>query len=115
MFATLIGVVLILLTLWDAFEAMVLPRRVTRRLRLTRFYYRTGWWLWRWACHLVPAGKYRENALSIFGPLSVLGLFVCWVSALIAGFALVHWGEETLPARLGSDFRQCLYLSGETF
>jgi len=31
------GTILILVVLWDAFEVVVLPRRVTRRVRLTRF------------------------------------------------------------------------------
>ena len=32
----LIGIVLIVVVLWDVFETIVLPRRVTRRFRLTR-------------------------------------------------------------------------------
>ena len=34
------SLVLLGLVLWDGFETMVLPRRVTRRLRLTRIFYR---------------------------------------------------------------------------
>jgi len=34
--AGLAGVVLLAIVLWDAFETIVLPRRVTRRVRLTR-------------------------------------------------------------------------------
>jgi hypothetical protein len=34
---------LIVIVLWDAFEAIVLPRRVTRRLRLATFYYPMTW------------------------------------------------------------------------
>lgn len=93
----------------------MLPRRITRRWRPARLYYRSSWWLWRRRCQLIPAGRYRENTLSIFGPLSLFGSFACWVAVLIVGFALVHWGQESLPGKLGSDFRQCLYQSGETF
>ena len=32
--------------MWDAFEALVLPRRVTRRLRPTRMFYRVTWRIW---------------------------------------------------------------------
>lgn len=32
------GVVLVLIFLWDAFETIILPRRVTRKYRLTRFF-----------------------------------------------------------------------------
>jgi hypothetical protein len=115
MVATLVGVLLILGTLVDCFESLVLPRRITRRWRPTRLYFRLTWWLWRVGSRLVPAGRYRENMLSIFGPLALLGLFVCWVVVLVTGFALVHWGAGTLPGELGGDLRQCLYHSGETF
>jgi len=33
-----IGVLLIAIGLWDVFETIVLPRRVTRRIRLTRLF-----------------------------------------------------------------------------
>ena len=115
MVATAIGVLVVLAVLWECFESLVLPRRVTRRWRLARLYHRAGWRAWRRASGVVPAGRYRANALSIFGPLSLLGLFVCWGGLLILGFALVHWGLSTLPGELGSEFRQCLYHSGETF
>jgi Ion channel len=115
MFATLAGVLLLLLALGDAFEAMVLPRRVTRRWRLTRLFYRPTWIIWRGAALNLPAGRYRQNAYSIFGPLSVLGLFGCWIFLLIVGFALIYWGQHTLAGDAGGEFRQCLYHSGETF
>jgi hypothetical protein len=115
MFAALAGVLLVLLALQDSFEVMVLPRRVRRRWRLTRFYYRAAWKLWRGFTKLLPAGRYREDALSVFGPLSILGLFACWVFVLIVGFALLQWGLGTLPGQSGLDLRQCLYHSGETF
>ena len=115
MIAVLLGVALVVVALTDCFESLVLPRRITRRWRPTRIYFRFAWWLWRVGARLVPAGRYRENMLSIFGPLSLLGLFVCWVAVLVTGFALVHWGAATLPGELGGDLRQCLYHSGETF
>jgi len=115
MLATLAGILLVLFALHDSFEALVLPRRVTRQWRVSRLYYRAGWSLWRRASQLIPAGRYRENALSVFGPLSLLGLFACWAAMLIFGFALVHWGRRTLGDGPGVDFWLSLYMSGETF
>jgi hypothetical protein len=40
--------------MWDAFEAMVLPRRVTRRLRPTRLFYRVTWGLWSAVARTFP-------------------------------------------------------------
>ncbi len=34
------GAAIILVVLWEAFETIVFPRRVTRRVRLTRLFYR---------------------------------------------------------------------------
>src|SRR5437660_12486528 len=39
----LLSVLLIFGILLDAFESIVLPRRVTRRFRITRVFYRTTW------------------------------------------------------------------------
>jgi len=44
--AAVFGTALIVLVLWEGFETIVLPRRVTRRFRLTRLYYRRTWRLW---------------------------------------------------------------------
>src|SRR5713226_9332184 len=91
----LVGVALILLILVEGFEAMVWPRRVTRPYRINRLFYRTSWTLWRALAGRMPAGKRRETFLSIFGPLSMLTLFVIWVVGLIVGFGLLHWSLST--------------------
>jgi hypothetical protein len=55
----LASLALIVLVQIDAFEAMVLPCRVTRLYRPTRMFYRLTWTLGRW----------QQNFLSLFGPL----------------------------------------------
>ena len=44
--ALVAGIALVVLVLWEAFETLVLPRRVSRRLRFTRGYYRLLWGTW---------------------------------------------------------------------
>jgi Ion channel len=114
---TLASLLLILLVLVDSFEAIVLPRRVTHRYRFARLYYRSIWWLWRWAALRVPAGKRREALLALFGPLSLLVLFVVWAFVLIVGFALLHWSLGTrLRLSEGSPgLATYLYWSGGNF
>src|SRR2546425_12888902 len=41
-----VGALWIAVIMWDAFEAIVLPRRVTRRLRPARMFYRMTWRGW---------------------------------------------------------------------
>ena len=70
--AAVAGVAIVALILWDAFEALVLPRRVTRRLRPTRFFYQSTWLSWKTTARSMrPSGR-RETYLSYFAPLSLL-------------------------------------------
>ncbi|HEV3262709.1 MAG TPA: ion channel [Gemmataceae bacterium] len=117
LFWTVASVALILVLLVDGFEAMVLPRRVTRSYRYTRLFYRNTWMLWRGVAQRMVPGKRRETFLSVYGPLSILMLFVTWVLGLIVGFAVLHWSLETVaPTPDGpAGFPTYLYLSGVTF
>jgi hypothetical protein len=112
----LLSVAVLILVLVDGFEAMVLPRRVTRPYRPTRLYYRLTWAGWRALARRLAAGKRRETFLSLFGPLSLLGLFGMWVVGLIAGFAGLQWAlDSALGAGGHGNFLTYLYLSGGAF
>ncbi|MGE5611912.1 MAG: potassium channel family protein [Bacillota bacterium] len=117
MLGTLASLLLILLVLVDGFEVILQPRRVMHRYRYARFYYNSIWSIWRTLALRIPAGRRRETFLSVFGPLSMLGLFATWVFGLVFGFALLHWSMSTpvhTPERWGT-FPTYLYLSGTTF
>lgn len=111
-----VGVVLVGVILWDTFETIVLPRRVARRLRPARLYFRSLWRIWSLAAAGIRRAGWRENFLSLFGPLSLIGLLGGWAAMLLLGFALVHVGfglQLADPARQPSFFT-ALYLSGTT-
>ncbi len=111
------GVALIGLILGDGFETVLQPRRVTRRYRLARLYYQSIWMLWRGVALRIASSKRREAFLSIFGPLSLLTLFMIWVTGLVLGFALVQW-SLALPMRApdaSPTLFTCFYMSGTTF
>src|SRR3954467_890751 len=115
--AFLFGFGLMLIVLLDAFEAMVLPRRATRKYRPARYYYRMLWFLWVRAARVIGRRGLRQHFLSVFGPLSLLGLFAFWVTLLIFSFALFEW---SLASPMGHDpsaptLATCVYLSGQTF
>jgi hypothetical protein len=115
--ATIAGIFLIVVILWDGFETIILPRRVTRRVRLTRLFYRGTWIPWSAVARWMKPGKRRETFLGIYGPLSLLLLFLMWAVGLIFGFALLHWaaGSAEVTFRESSTFWTDLYMSGTTF
>ena len=113
--ALVAGIALVLVVLWESFETLVLPRRVSRRLRFTRGYYRLLWGTWtRVGPH--RAGQSRELYLSVFAPLSLLMLLGLWVLGVVIGFALIQYGLDTPLAPVGSAaFGTHLYLSATSF
>ncbi len=120
MAALLVGIVLIGVVLLDAFETLVLPRRVDRSYRLMILFYRLTWRCWTAIVGRVPSSHWREALLGGFGPASLLLLLGVWASGLIVGFALLHWGlspdltVDDTP-RPGVDLSTALYFSGATF
>ena len=115
--AAVLGIALIIVVLWEGFETIVLPRRVTRRFRLTRFFYRRTWRPWSALVSAYIPARRREDWLSYFGPLSLLLLLGVWAGCLITGFGLLHWaiGSVVLTHDGSSGFFTDLYLSGTTF
>ena len=115
--AAVFGVVVIAAVLLDAFETVVLPRRVTRHFRLTAWFYRRTWIPWiRIARHIRTASR-QQSFLGYFGPLSLILLLGFWAAGLIFGFALLQYGfggHEQLNKEVLT-FGKIVYHSGETF
>jgi Ion channel len=116
--AAVLSVGLILGVLYDAFETMLLPRRVARPFRLARLFYLNSWRLWTLLSGLFRPARRRSSFLSIFGPLSLLVLLGLWALGLILGFALLQWSLGTsLHGAEGErpDLGFYAYFSGVTF
>src|SRR5437773_3779775 len=115
--AILVAAVVICAVLLDAFETVVLPRRVRRQFRITNWFYRNTWRPWaRLASHIQSQAR-RETFLGYFGPLSMIALLGLWACGLIFGFALFQFGggEHLASSGIPINFRLLLYHSGETF
>lgn len=117
-FAFVVGIGVIVLILLDAFETIVLPRRVSRPFRFTTLFYRFTWQPWRAIARNMSAGRRRESFLGFFGPFSLLLLLVAWAVGLVLGFAFLHWGlgpKLTANNHAAVTFADGLYMSGSTF
>jgi Ion channel len=112
-----VGAIFIFVVVLDAFETIVLPRRVTRRLRLTKIFYFATWRPWSAIARRMHGKKRRESFLSFFGPLSLLALLTVWAFGLVVGFAMMQWAFNSTLNVPGSAVTvgTYLYMSGETF
>jgi hypothetical protein len=111
------GMVLFLVVLWDAFEAIILPRRVTRKFRFTRVYYRLTWRIWKTVAKLLPTKKRKETFFGFYGPISLLFLIGVWAVGLVISFGMMQFGAGSAINLSGTtpSFQTDLYLSGTTF
>lgn len=107
--APLAGLFIILWTLLDAFEQVILPRSDSHPFRISSLILRFTWPPWRAVARRIKWAGRRSQFLSYYGPLSVLVLLGAWGGALITGFALGRWtrGEGSFVARF--------YISGSNF
>jgi hypothetical protein len=112
----LAGAVLLALVLWDAFETIILPRRVSGRIRITKLFYRTTWIPWRATARFL-SGRRRDAFLSFFGPLSLIVLLALWAVGIVVSFGLLQWaaGSSLTVAGGVPSFATDLYMSGTTF
>lgn len=115
--AGVLAVCAILGVLWEAFETVILPRRIKRKLRFTRAFYLFTWPTWRIASRRVSSERWRESLLAVYGPLSLVLLFATWAVLLLFSFGVLHWsiGSQLkdgsgAPIHFGTD----LYMSGTT-
>jgi hypothetical protein len=113
--AAVLALAVLAIVLWDAFETILLPRRVPSRLRLSRIVLRGLWVLWATIARRIERSAARENFLGLYALLSLIGLFVVWAAGLIFGFAALYWafGSKMMAHEL-TGFPMDLYLSGTT-
>ena len=110
------GLVCLAEVLLDAFQTIILPRRASGRLRVSRFFMTATWIPWRALASRMRNSRRRESFLSYFGPLSLLLLVAVWASGLILGFALIFHalGSPFADSHSVSKLETDLYVSGTT-
>ncbi len=115
--AVILGILLVITSLLDAFESVVLPRTVQRSFRLRTVFYYFSSVLYAASGRLPKNSSLRQALLVAFAPLNFLSLIATWAVLLIFGFTLIHWGLTTSltnPVEVGN-FSSYFYFSGVTF
>ena len=110
----LAGVVLVAAVATDAVSTLVTTQRRSGRWWPTYVFYRRTWRAWRALARRVGSEEARERLLTVYGPLSLLGLLVVWVLLLLAGWGLVWW---VLQDRLSGvhSYLDAVYFAGVGF
>ena len=72
--ALILSACLVAIVLWEAFETIVVPRTISRRLRLARLSFGFLWMQRNRAAKMLHGDTRRERCLAVFGPVSLLGL-----------------------------------------
>ena len=118
--ALVIGLLFCLGAVVDAFQTIILPRRPTGRLRITRLFFIVTWVPWSALARRIRNRKLRETLYSTYGPGSLLFLLMVWAMLLVTGFGLLLFALGTpfadamaTPTLLGR-LRTDLYVSGTT-
>lgn len=109
--ALFIGLLLLVVVASDAFEVMLLPRRVRRQIRLVRVFFSYSWAGWAWVARKIKRNRLRDGFLSLYGPLSMVLLLTLWSIGLIISFGLIAW---TVRGDSSMSLLTSLYLSGAT-
>jgi len=115
--AICLGIILIVLVAQDAFETIVLPRRVTRRIRLAKLFYRLTQLGWNFIGQMIRSSARRDSFRGYAAPLSLLALLLFWAALFILGYGLLLWGLSIPLSALSNtiSFPTYLYLSSTTF
>ncbi len=111
-----VGIALLAIVLWDAFETIILPRRISGRFRLAKLFYRATWPPWRAVAPLLPR-RPGDAFLSFYGPLSLILLLALWASGIVLAFGMLQWaaGSALTMTGAGPGFGADMYMSGTTF
>lgn len=116
MISLILGLFCLSEVLVDAFQTIILPRRASGRVRISRVFMKVTWMPWRRIAARMRPARERESFLSYFGPLSLLLLVVVWAAGLIIGFALIDHaiGSPFADTHSIGAWETDLYVSGTT-
>lgn len=113
--AAIVGTVLLLATVLDVFENIILPKRLQARFQISPIFYGRSWKPWAALGRRIKDGSKRENFLSYYGPLSLLTLFALWALALVIAFGLLQWSAGLSPTSGRSSLPDDFFLSSTSF
>jgi len=89
--AALAGAGLVVSSLADLFQSVVVPRSVAGRFRASVLISRYGWRFLRGGAMRIADAERREDTLALFAPMLMVTLLLYWVASQILGYGLLFW------------------------
>ncbi|HUA08969.1 MAG TPA: potassium channel family protein [Candidatus Acidoferrales bacterium] len=112
-----VGVLMIVSSLNDVFQSVIVPRAVARRLRPSYYQWRALWSIWPGLARLIhPENETaREDFLAVFAPLALVLNLMLWSFLVLCGFGLIFYAlrDEVQPP-LANIF-DAFYFAGTSF
>ena len=109
-----LGLAIVFVAILDALNTLLANRPRPGRWWPTTIFYNTAWMLWRALSRKFSNERKRESFLSVFGPLSLLGLLTMWIFIEIIGWGCLWFGLRSHLAGVRS-FGDSSYFSAVVF
>jgi len=106
-----LGIALVVITISDIFQSVLVPRPAARQLRMSAYLSLYGWQMWRAGARFFRNTAKREDYLGTFAPLLLVSLLVFWVATLIVGYGCIFYGLRD-QLKGAPDFLSTLYFAG---
>ncbi|MGH2693060.1 MAG: hypothetical protein ACRDHM_11275 [Actinomycetota bacterium] len=100
----LVGLFLVVAVFGSAVRTVVIPRGIPARI--SRFVFLGMRALFRLRARPSLPYARRDHVMSLYAPVSLLVLLATWITLVIAGYTLMHWGLG------GTSLREAFSLSG---
>ena len=105
-----LGFFLLVLTMWDVFQTVVVPRPTPDRFRVARYVVRGSWRIVR-AIGRRRSAEARDWLYGLYGPAIAIGLLITWLAGLIIGYGLVLYGIRDQIRPVPESFGTTVYFA----
>ena len=86
----LVGLIIVILTLFSAISTFVLPR--SARSPLTRLVFRVLRWVFDLLLHFAKTYRRRDAIMAYYAPIGLMMLLPTWYLLISLGYAAMYWG-----------------------
>ena len=108
-----LGLLLLVLVLWDVFQTIVVPRPTPGWFRLGRYVVRGTWRAVR-ALGRDEVGTRHDQLLGLFAPAATIMLLVTWLTGLIVGYGLILYALRDQLRPIPEDLGTAIYFAASS-